>query len=277
MLSILHARATAGATLALGAVALVTLTAASSDAAASATLDRRIKDATVTESSGLAHSTYDRSTMWTHNDSGSKPRVFAVGQDGATQAVVTLTNAASKDWEDIAAGPNHTLWVGDIGDNDKTRSSIQVYRFTEPATLATQSLSATRFDLTYPDGKHNAEAMMVHPTTGRVYVATKSPSGGAIYAAPASLSTSGNNTMTKVASGTPVKITAGAFAPDGKRFVLCNYAHTFVYSGFGATPTEAARPSLDQGESLEISADGAWMYLGSEGTASPVYRLPFLG
>ncbi len=265
-------RLIASASVALAAV--TTLTVAGSTTAQAGTigtLDRRIVTSLITESSGLARSTYDRPTVWTHNDSGGTARIYAIGQDGATQAVVTLAGVRARDWEDISNGPDHALWVGDIGDNRKTRSTIQVYKLTEPATLATQTVAATKYELAYPDGRHNAEGLMVHPVTGRVYVVSKSPFGGAIYAAPPVLSTTSVNRLTRVAS-TPLKITAAAFSPDGSRFALCNYATAYVYRTFGGVATVMKKPSLNQGESLEFTADGTTLLMGSEGLASPVLR-----
>jgi hypothetical protein len=246
------------------------------DAAGGVTLDRRIRSAAVTESSGLARSTYDRPVLWTHNDSGGNARVYAVGSDGSVTAVVTLGGATLRDWEDMASGPDHQLYVADIGDNSTSRSHISVYRFTEPHTLGNTTVATTQFDFSYPDGKHNAEALLVHPSTGRIYVVTKSTGGGAIYSAPSSPSRTSVNRLTKVASA-PVKITAGAFTPDGSRFVLCNYSKAFVYRSFGGAATQLDKPSLEQGESLEVNQAGTAVFMGSEGSSSPIYKVPLAG
>lgn len=244
----------------------------SAAAAVSSVTDRVLYDNRITESSGLARSTYDRDILWTHNDSGDGPRVFAVDRDGQTKAVVTLEGASARDWEDIAAGPDHTLWVGDIGDNARSRSSIQVYSFPEPSTVASGSVTAKKYTLRYPDGANNAEGLMVRQTTGRLFVVSKSPDGGAIYRAPKTLSTSGTNTLTRVASA-PVKVTAAAFAPDGRGFVLTNYSTAFFYDSIADTTARRVDPpSTRQGESVEFTADGTSVLLGSEGTESPVHR-----
>jgi hypothetical protein len=263
-----------GARPALSALALATglgvIVTAPAPAASGADhpVDRRFTDSRITESSGIARSTYASDVLFTHNDSGDSNRVFAVGKSGATQAVLTLKDAAARDWEDISTGPNHTLWVGDIGDNSKRRTSIQVYRFTEPATLKTSTIPTTRYDLAYPDGKHNAEGLLVHPKTGRVYVVTKSDNGGAVYAAPSTLSTSAVNRMTRVASA-PKTISAATFSPDGSTIVLSSYTKAYIYKSFGGSARTVSKPS---GESAEITAGGA-MLTGTEGKQSAVYRI----
>lgn len=238
-------------------------------------LDRRIHTSAVTESSGLARSTYARGILWTHNDSGGRPRVYAVNPDGSTAAVVSLSGARMRDWEDISTGPNNKLWVADIGDNSRRRSVINIYRFTEPRLLRSQTVRATRFDFRYATGRHNAEAMLVHPVSRRIYVVTKSPGGGAIYRAPRRLSTTTANRLTRVASA-PVKVTGAAFTPSGRRFVLCNYSTAYVYKSFGGRPVRVDKPYLRQGESIEVNRRGNGMFMGSEGGSSPVYRVPLV-
>lgn len=257
----------------LSASALSQLAPAPAGAWYGTVLDRRLNSAAITESSGLARSTFARSIVWTHNDSGGYPRVYAFDSFGTRQATISLKGASARDWEDISSGPGGRLWVGDIGDNGRSRSYITLYRFPEPETLTDGAVTATRFDLRYPDGAHNAEALMVNPVTGRVYVVTKSPSGGGVYLAPENMSSTSVNRLTRVASA-PIKVTAASFSPDGKRFALCNYSTSFVYDYLGDRPTQVDKPSLKQGESLEFTRSGAELLMGSEGSYSPVYRVP---
>ncbi len=261
---------------ALCAVTGGTLTATTGPPAMAATppaptLDRTIFDAHVTESSGLARSTYKRKVVWTHNDKGDKARIFAIRKDGTTRAVLRLRHAENQDWEDIAAGPNHTLWIGDIGDNDSRRDSITVYRVVEPKKVESGRVNSTSFVFRYPDGAHNAEALMVRPKSGRLFVVTKSRDGGTIFRAPKKLSSTKVNKLTDVATA-PALVTAGSFAPDSKQFVLGTYAEAFLYAHVGSTATPVHKPGTPQGESLEINRAGTAILVGSEGTDSPVYR-----
>ena len=249
------------------------MTAALPTAAASYNLDRTLKDSRITESSGLARSTYARETLFTHNDSGDAARVFAVDTSGQTQAILTLAGVKARDNEDIAAGPNHTLWLGDIGDNRRIRDDIKIYRFLEPSNLTSATVPTTTYRLSYPDGRHNAEGLMVHPVSGRVYVVTKESSGAGIYVAPSTLSSSNVNQLTRVASA-PSLIKAASFSPDGSTFVLSGGSQLYVYRSIGGTPVQVQKPPLRQGESIAVSRSGDTMFVGSEGPDSPVYRLP---
>ncbi|MFD2083575.1 hypothetical protein [Actinopolymorpha cephalotaxi] len=112
---------------------------------------------------------------------------------------ISLRTAENVDWEAIAPGPDQRVWVGDIGDNTRVRDRITIYRFREPSSTGDQPVEWSRFRFRYPDGAHDAEALLVDPRTARVYVVTKDPGGGAIYAAPSTLVAGTTATLTKVA------------------------------------------------------------------------------
>ena len=109
--------------------------------------------------------------LWTLNDSGGTPQVFALSRTGRLRAAVTLSGATNVDWEDIAIR-GRTLYVGDIGDNAAQREEIAIYRFAEPAP-GTSAVPADRIVLRYPDGPRDAEALLIDPRTGTVVIVTK--------------------------------------------------------------------------------------------------------
>ena len=76
----------------------------------------------ITEASGLAGSRVNPGVLWTHNDSGGLPRVFALDLTGHLLGTWNLPGVNANDYEDIAVGPGPEagvsyLYVGDIGDN----------------------------------------------------------------------------------------------------------------------------------------------------------------
>src|SRR5688500_10856121 len=100
-------------TIAAEAVTLVPNSAVTSESPATTyELDRTIKDRRIKDSSGLTRSTFARPLVWTHNDKGDRARIFAVNRDGGTRAKLKLRGARNIDFEDISAGPRHTLWIG---------------------------------------------------------------------------------------------------------------------------------------------------------------------
>jgi hypothetical protein len=232
-------------------------------------------DPRIDEASGMVVSQSHPDTVWILNDSGDSARLFAVSTtDGHTEGVVTLTGARNVDWEALAISPGTPqaqLWVGDVGDNDSVRGSVQVYRLPEPAQVSGAVADWTRFDLQYPDGAHDAETLLVDPSTQRLYVVTKGLLGGAVYEAPPQLQTERTNQLTKIGSA-PLLITDGAYRSDGS-VVLRSYLSGFVRSDVTASSRPFPLPRQRQAESLAVIGDGREAYVGSEGAGTAVLRV----
>ncbi|OEJ95714.1 hypothetical protein [Streptomyces thermolilacinus] len=239
-----------------------------------------LQDPRITESSGLAASRAHPGVYWTHNDQ-DEPRVFAVdGRTGETVATVTLRGVGRpRDMEAISVGPDGYVYVGDIGDNlNGSWSHVWIYRFREPERLRDQAVDATQYTVRYEDGPRDAEALMVHPRTGRVYIASKNEEGGGLYEGPAKLSAKGANVFRRV--GEVPWVTDGAFSPDGTRLVLRGYfsARGYAWKDGRLGPDDRVRaPVLAQSESVTYTLDGSALLFGTEGERARVARVPVEG
>ncbi|MEV7233734.1 WD40 repeat domain-containing protein [Streptomyces sp. NPDC051020] len=268
-----------------GAAALLVLAGAAAAPAmaddGSADRSFTIEDPRITESSGLAASRAHPGIYWTHNDSEDGPYVYAVdSRTGKTVATITMRGVGRpRDVEAISLGPDGNLYVGDIGDNlNGSWDHVWIYRFPEPKVLKDATVRATQFDVKYADGARNAEALMVHPKTGRVYIASKNEDGGGLYEGPAELSTGRTNVFRRV--GEVPWVTDGAFSPDGKELVLRSYfsarGYAFKDGRLGADHAVQA-PLQRQAESVTYTADGSALMFGSEGARSDVVRVDIAG
>ncbi|MFI6285913.1 WD40 repeat domain-containing protein [Streptomyces sp. NPDC051018] len=261
-----------------GAAALFLLLAATPAAASGSDSDSdfTIEDPRITESSGLAASRTHPGIYWTHNDQ-DQPRVFAVdSKTGKTVATVTLQGVGTpRDMEAISIGPDGKVYVGDIGDNkDGTWNHVWIYTFPEPEALRDMSVQATQYTVKYADGPRNAEALMVHPKTGRVYIASKNEDSGGLYEGPARLSSTKTNTFRRI--GEVPWVTDGAFSPDGTRLVLRSYFSARGYewkNGRLGDDYRVRAPMQGQSEAVTYTADGKALMFGSEGEGSEVRRV----
>jgi hypothetical protein len=231
-------------------------------------------DSRITESSGLAASRLHKGVYWTHNDSDDGPYVYAVDSEGRTVATVTLRGIQPRDVEAISVGPDGQIYLGDIGDNLGGKwPEVWIYRFTEPKVLRDQTVDAVRYRVQYADGPRDAEALMVQPKTGRVYIASKNEDGGHLYAGPPHLSTAGINVFRRV-DDVPW-VTDGAFSPDGSRLVLRGYFWASEYTWRHGRPVDRSRldvPLQEQGEGVTFGADGRSLLFSSEGKGSEVWQ-----
>jgi hypothetical protein len=263
----------------------------------------RLEDPAINESSGLVASRATPGLYWTHNDSGDGPYIYAFDERGARRGTWRVRGASAIDWEDIAAGPGPNgssyLYISDTGDNDDRRKEVIVYRVKEPIIKPADSSSnklkplvtddAEVIRLNYPDGAHDAEALLVHPVTGDIYIVSKIPFGNSsVYKAAAPLNTSQPTTLTRIAElNIPSLfgglITGGDISPDGLRVALCDYV-----AGYELVLSDARAPfdqiwkqplqPLDlgkrkQGEAIAYRLDGRALFATSEGAHPPLLEV----
>ena len=221
------------------------------------------RDNEIVESSGLV---VVDGLVVTTNDSGDTGRVFTVDPvTGKTVDVTTWADEAT-DVEALAPDGHGGVWVGDIGDNSESRDSVQIAHVALGGTGS--DVEPEVHDLTYPDGAHDAETLMRDPATGRLYVASKGPLGGELFEVPES----GDGRMRALGDVLPLA-TDGAFLPDGKHFVVRNYAVAAVYAFPSLEKVDQFQlPNQPQGEGLAVDADGS-LLLSSEGLHSKVLRV----
>ena len=265
----------------------------------------RLQDVAITESSGIVASRTTPGLYWTHNDSGDGPFIYSFDRQGKSRGVWRVNGAAASDWEDIAAGsgPERNrsyLYVGDIGDNEGKRTTIDVYRFVEP-TITVEDVRTTKskprstetaeaIHLRYPDGKHDAETLLVHPVTGDLYVITKEFLGKAgVYKAAAPLDASRTITMVHL-GGLNIPsllggfVTGGDISPDGRRVALCDYVRGYeivigdrAVRSFDETWKEPIKVitlgQRKQGEAICYRLDGKALLSTSEGLHSPLIEI----
>lgn len=250
-------------------------TSAATPAAASAdVVDHRtvftFADPDINESSGLVAR---GGVMFTVNDSGDGPYLYVVdAASGETIGVTTYSSGDVSDVEALAPGTAGTVWVGDIGDNNEDRPGVDVYKVPAERPRGEREADAQRFALAYPDRPHNAEALLAHPASGRLYVVTKGLLGGTVFAAPARLGPTDVNVMSEVGR-VPGVVTDGAFSADGRHILLRTYGTAAFYTFPGLRPVGSMElPEQEQGEAVAVNDRGA-VFLSSEGEHTEVLQI----
>lgn len=265
------------------------------DASTSGTL----RSPEISEASGLAVSAKNRGTLWINNDSGDSARLFAVAPDGALQGVYPIDGAAAIDWEDLALGPGPRaktsyLYAADVGDNGAARPNVVVYRVPEPDVAGdggTHPLSgADVLTLTYPDGAHDAEALMIDPRSGDLYIVIKNlalggPAG--VYRAPGGLEGGSTTALTRVGQVKLPRVpflgaaTAADIAADRKAIGIRTYGGVSLWplgpkqtviDALAGKPCRGPVPFEAQGEALGIQPDDLGYFTVAEGPGAALHH-----
>ena len=245
-----------------------------------------IRDPRIPESSGLAAA---GSSLYTVNDGGFGLRVFVLDRTCRVRRVIS-GGVDPYDVEDLARAPDGTLWLADTGDNDADRSTVALERIGPDG-------GARLFRLRYPDGPHDAEALLLD-VAGRPYVVTKEPLTAGVYTPAAPLSSARPTALRRVATlsfaptgtaGGPVGtasqvvVTGGSVSADGRLVVLRTYTDAYIWSApdgdiaaaLGSRrPTRIPLPSTNQGEAVAVSPAGDSLLTTTEGLPGPVHQVP---
>lgn len=263
----------------------------------------KIESSDITESSGIAASRCQSDVLWTHNDSGDGPYIFALNGSGGNLGTWEISNAENIDWEDIATSKDKTgkcfLYIGEIGDNKAKRREHTIYRIPEPLITHDHANSnrnrslaagiAEMLNFSYPDLDQDAETLMIHPTTDDIYIVTKRVSGPAgVYKIQPEFSNRETQKATRIADLSVPAIpngflTGGAISPDGRRMIVCDYTQAYEFSlpdaglNFDAIWKQTAEPvdlgKRKGGESVTYSGDGRSLFATSEGRNSPLIEV----
>ena len=227
----------------------------------------RFGDPDIVESSGLAFTATTRGGLvHTVNDSGDSGRVFTVDTATGSTVGVTSWDADPVDVEALAPAGRGHVWVGDVGDNRRVRDSVEVLRV--PVGPGERTVTPETYELVYPDGARDAEALLADPLTGRLHVVTKGVFAGTVYAAPPRLRADRPNRLVEVAEA-PGIVTDATFLPGGGGVVMRTYsaAHLTAYPSWQPVASWEL-PAQDQGEGIAYAA--GQVLVSTEGARSEV-------
>ncbi|SCG52297.1 hypothetical protein GA0070609_2642 [Micromonospora echinaurantiaca] len=247
----------------------------------------QIRDDRLTEISGMVATDDGYVVVNDGADDEARRRIFFLDADCAVTRTLRYPSRP-RDTEDLAVGADGTIWVADIGDNDRSRQTVAVWKLTPGAARP------VLYRMAYPDRPHDAEAMLV-TGDGRPVIVSKY--SGVLYAASTALRPGATVPLTQVgqvrlpASTTSnpfsllgrTAVTGAATAPDGDRVVLRTYADAFEFDVTGGdviaaltsgTPRVTPLPDEPQGESITYSRDGRSLLTVSETADQPAGTRP---
>jgi hypothetical protein len=219
------------------------------------------------ESSGAASSVAQRGVVFTINDSGNEPLLYALDTTGTDRGAWRVRGARNVDWEAIALGPcgapdtsgtdrvaSSCVYIGDVGDNTAQRVTRTIYRVAEPTAESAGFTGSTRpaeqLVYRYSDGPRNVEAMYVAPDGGIYLIMKNTPRRSAgrgqrarvyhlspgAWEAPAPATAQLVDSLPIVpGSALGRQITDAAVSPDGRHVAVRTYSQVYIFASDSTT------------------------------------------
>lgn len=261
-----------------------------------------IRNPRLRESSGVAVSRTHRGVLWSHNDSGDGPYLYATDLAGSDRGILRVPGVDPVDWEDIALAPCPTrpgscLYIGDTGDNLQRRRWVALYAVPEPdppecltdTPRATEAPAMLR--LRYPDGPQDVEAIYFSFRDSSVYLVTKGNTGSIrLYRVGRPLWRSDTVVTAQRVQMLPIdpsrrqghRVTGAAMSPDGRQVALRTLSEIYLFTpGPLGRLVPAARPRCDltglqaQGEAIDFLDDSTLVVTSerSSGKRGSIYTV----
>lgn len=237
-----------------------------------------VKPGKVDEASGIADSKTHPGYLWVEQDSGNPSQLLLISHTGEFFKKIKIKGATNRDWEDLilSSGPEKGkdyIYLGDIGSNNMSASKYFIYRFPEPALNADTVFSYDKLVFQYPDGGHDAEAMLVDHTTKDIYIITKRDKPSAIYKIPYPQSVADINKAVLVGQLGFNGVVSAALSPDGKEILVKTYTGIYYWKrkagqaieqAMTATPVSISYQLEPQGEAICFKHDNSGFFTLSE-------------
>lgn len=270
-----------------------------------------IQHSKLRELSGLNRSGVQQGRLWGINDSGAKPQLFALDEQGKNLGVFDITGAINYDWEDITIlkiEETDYIVIADIGDNLARRRDYTLYFIPEPKELPADPTSqhslpvAFHWTFQYEDGARDAESIAYDSFDNQLLILSKRDVPPKLYSLPLNTTLPSDKRIAReiaVATAIPQpnwsylikQPITGSFAsfptamdisPDGTRLAVLTYRFAYLYHRqpeeswadvIEQTPQRIVFPALMQAEALTFDYSGEALFISSEFSHAPLVRI----
>ena len=117
-----------------------------------ASLDNDLKEASAIEM------VKGSNLLWIIEDSGNKNNIYGIDLKGNMIKNIDIDNAVNVDWEDLTSDSLGNLYIGDFGNNSKSRKHFTIYKISNVANLNNKAnVAGVVQQLFRPSTKHRED------------------------------------------------------------------------------------------------------------------------
>jgi hypothetical protein len=222
----------------------------------------------INESSGI--SINPDGTLWTHNDSGDKPRIYKLDSLGKILQTLQLRGATAYDYEDITRDRNGNLYVCDFGNNFNNRRNLCIYKISHAELESgADTVNTDVIHFNYPDQSQfpppkkmrNFDCESIVILNDSIFIFSKNRGNSHFsrrYFLPIK---PGTYTAVLIDSvKTRRWITSAALSPDNKILILLSENRLNIFTGFTGShffigKQRSARISITQKEGIAFRSN----------------------
>jgi hypothetical protein len=190
----------------------------------------------IDEASGIADSYSNVGFLWVELDSDNPPVLHLLKHDGKHGHTVFLKGIQNRDWEDIALsnGPQTSkkyLYLAETGDNNQVYAHYAIYRFIEPKIEKNDTVSnINKIQFKYPDGSHDAEAILVDGASKDIFIITKRDNFSKVYKLSyPSYESEGMHVASHIMDLPYKGVTSAAISPAQDEILIKTYSKVYYY------------------------------------------------
>ena len=198
------------------------------------------------ENSGII--TLRDSLVWLVEDRGNKDKIYQVDFNGNLLRELKVKNAKNEDWEDLARDANHTVFIGDFGNNNNKRKDLAIYKLPNPDIEKGEKIDAEKITFRYPDqkqfppivGEMNYDAEAFFHYNNELFIISKNrtvPFTGEAFiykvpTAPGDYEAELIGKFITCKQEVLCQVTAADISPDGSTIALLGYGKLWLFTDF---------------------------------------------
>jgi hypothetical protein len=264
----------------------------------------------LTENSTAVITAAQSDIVFTINDSGNDPELFALDTSGVSRGVWRVSDAKNVDWEAMSWGPckvarplpaRQCLYIADTGDNSALRGLVALYRIAEPEAKRAgndNALPSEKLSFRYPDAPYDVEAAYT-TQSGDTYVITKrklrssdgSLRNALVFLVPAAAWNQHETIVAQLVDSLPIvvgssrlrEITDASLSHDARRLAVRTYDQIYVFAvdSSSGRVNHSVPPAVcnirnverKHGEGIAWIGTNHELLLDSEGRNNPMFRV----